>query len=143
MNCFLVTQEGSLSRFEVLAAQAVDALRRGEDPDHSLAVRALEDYFTILDEDCYHLKFRMENLALRNNLTPWIELLEYWYWAGRYALMALRANNAHKPYTHPLNMMKDFMSMAQKHTKRVDGSAVMPLLQHVLNCIERQPEPQA
>jgi hyaluronoglucosaminidase len=52
------------------------SLERGERVSTSEPVAKLRTYLDELDDACYHLKFRMENVALRRDLLPWIENLE-------------------------------------------------------------------
>jgi hyaluronoglucosaminidase len=65
---------------------ALDDLQSGIQLSASEAVHALQERLDTLDEACYHLKYRMENLALRQDLLPWIEVLEHWIWMTRRSL---------------------------------------------------------
>lgn len=90
-------------------------------------VKALDDYLTELDEASYQLKFRMDNLALRNNLLPWIEALDLWVWMGRRALMVLQALERGEPCEKLLHMMREWRENALKHPKRICGQELMPI----------------
>jgi hyaluronoglucosaminidase len=80
---------GEAERLELLAGAATTALEAelGDDP----AVDELVGYLGELDEACYALRYRLENLELRSELLPWLEQLESWTWLGRWSVQALRA----------------------------------------------------
>src|SRR5690606_35543984 len=86
-SCLQPAEAEALTR---LAGAAVAALERGE-PVSGPAVAALQAYLDSLDEAVYHLRNRLSNLALRQDLLPWLEVLEHWYQLGRRALEALAA----------------------------------------------------
>jgi hyaluronoglucosaminidase len=119
-------------RLERLTIEALAALRQGESPSGSPAVAALDSYLTSIDEACYHLKNRMHNLALRNNLLPWIELLEHWHWMAKSALQVLRAREHGERYGQPLSEMQEWLEAAQRHHKRIAGKVLLPLAEYIL-----------
>ncbi|MDX1991174.1 MAG: protein O-GlcNAcase [bacterium] len=123
-------------RLHMLTEAAMQTVRR-EDYGHD-DVKALERYLDELDEATYHLKFRMDNLALRNNLLPWIEKLEYWFWTARFALRVLRALQNGGSYEHPLNMMKEFRQNALNSPRRIGGRYVEPLADYALEKVQQR-----
>jgi hyaluronoglucosaminidase len=125
------------ARLELLVSAALTALQRGAHPADSSAVKELENYLVCLDEACYHLRNRMENLALRNNILPWIELMDQWQDMGRRALGVLRFLEAGQPFDKDLYFMKEFMQAAQKHPKRIMGTILLPLAKFTLEKVEQ------
>ncbi len=95
-------------------------------------VRELEDYLTEIDEAGYALKFRLENLALRNNLLPWIEVLEHWMWMTRFGLRALRAIEAGTPYVKDLSRVYEYRTAIQTHSKRIACQALDGIINFIL-----------
>jgi len=111
------------------------ALLRGEAISGSRAAEALRAYLTDLDEACYALKFRMENLALRTELLPWIEKLELWLWLGRFALQTLDAYERRQPYAQLRIKTQTWLHEALAHPKRIGGRALVPLAQFALETV--------
>jgi hyaluronoglucosaminidase len=125
-----------LDRLAFLTDAVLLSLTRGDSVDDNPFVRALQAYLTEIDEAGYHLKFRMENLALRNNLIPWIELLEYTMWAARYGLKVLEAMEKGEGFSWALSMMNGFLEDAKGHNKRMAGSVLFLLTDYVLRRVE-------
>lgn len=123
-------------KLQALVDEVLISLQQGDCTYENPAVEALDAYFNELDEATYHLKFRMDNLALRHNLTAWIELLEHWLWMGRRALIVLRALERGEPYQQTLHMMTENLQDAEKHHKRIAGTALLPLAQYVMERID-------
>jgi len=78
----------------------------------------------------------MPNLALRNNLLPWIEVLEHWMWMARFAFQALRAVEEARPYLNDLKRVHEYREMIQSHPKRVSGQSLLPLIDLILKRVE-------
>jgi hyaluronoglucosaminidase len=131
-------------RLDRLARSAEKTLREGK---HSVpgiatssdlsrldapAVRELEDYLSEIDEAGYALKFRMDNLALRNNLLPWIEVLEHWMWMARFALRVLRALEEGSPYMTDLQRVYEYQSMIRAHHKRIASQALEGIVDYTI-----------
>lgn len=114
-----------------LAQDAVAALRAGARVDESAAVGALDAYVNGLDESCYALKNRMENLALRHDLLPWIEALEDWAWLGKRALLALRAMEAGTGDEVSVRVLRRSLDDLLRGTRRIAGNALVPLAEYV------------
>ncbi len=115
-----------------LVADALCGLRNGEKPSASPDVHALEQYLARLDDACDHLKNRMDNLALRNNLLPWIEALEYWVWTGQRALQVLNSLEWSEPFYVPLGFMEEYVEAAKRHPKRIADNIIEPLAEFAL-----------
>jgi len=92
----------------------------------------LEAYLAVIDEAGYALKFRLENLALRNNLLPWIEVLEHWMWMARYGLRVLHAIEAGETYLKDLNRVYEYRAAIQSHPKRIATQALGSIVDFVL-----------
>ncbi|HLJ67176.1 MAG TPA: protein O-GlcNAcase [Chloroflexota bacterium] len=105
---------------------ALQALRRDESVS-SEPVQELAKYYTGLDEACYHLKHRMRNLALRQNLLPWIEALEGKLWLGRYALMALQTVESGGDLETRMKGMESALADLEGEGKSVGGAATLQL----------------
>jgi hyaluronoglucosaminidase len=117
--------------FDYLAGKALGALEKGGHSQHS-DVQMLNDYINMLDEATYHIKVRMENIALRNDLLPWIELLEHYFWTGRRAIQALAASERGESPHGILHAMNETLDAAKRHPKRVGGAAIIPLVEFIV-----------
>ena len=118
-------------RLERLSAAAVTALEAGivDDP----AVDELHGYLGELDEACYALRYRLENLELRNELLPWCEQLEQWTWLGRWSIEALRAAaGPAAPEPGLLRRIEEWRGMIARHPKRIAGEFLLPLAELAL-----------
>lgn len=115
-----------------LAGQALDSLKNGHSVFNNPNVDDLHAYLDELDEAGYHLKNRMANYALRNNLIPWIELLESWAWAGRRAIETLKAIESGKDVREPLKWLKESLDVVEKHPKQITGKELLPLIEYTL-----------
>ena len=118
------------ARLEGLVSHVLTELER--EGTQGPAVQALQAYLSDLDEACYHLKFRMDNLALRNELLPWIELLEHWLWLGRNSLELLAAQAEERDVSRPLREVRELLGKAVNHPKRIAGRVLEPLAQLAL-----------
>lgn len=116
---------------ENLTSKALCSLQSGEKASVSVDVKNLYDYLNELDEAGYQLKFRMTNYALRNNLVPWIELMESWAWAGRRSIDVLRAMENIEDIKSPLNWLKESASEVRSHPKRYAGNVLYSLIEYV------------
>jgi hyaluronoglucosaminidase len=125
---------------EQLAKKALISLHSGETASVSEEVQKLFDYLDSLDEAGYHLKYRMSNYALRNNLVQWIELMESWAWAGRRAIIVLRALEKNEDISAPLNWLKESVSEVRKHPKRYAGNILLPLIEYVESKVDEEKE---
>ena len=112
---------------DALADAAVSSLRNGADPAADEHVRALRHHLIALDEACDHLKVEMPNLALRNELLPWIDALETWVWMGRHALEALEAQHSGRTQDAPMGRVRELHQWALAHHKRIGGRCLEPL----------------
>lgn len=115
---------------EPLVAAALAELRAGEPAAGSPALATLEGYIVELDAAGYELKNRMENLALRAELLPWLELLDCWYDASWRAIAALRAAERGEPAERLLRQMGEYEAEALGHHKRYAGRMLAPLVEH-------------
>jgi hyaluronoglucosaminidase len=123
-------------KLDILAQAVLSSIQAGQSVLNNTSIDVLETYINGLDEATYHLKFRMENLALRNNLLPWIDLLEHYLWMGRRALLLLRAIEAGLVDENLLRMMNENFDEAQKHSKRIGGESLFALARYVKNKLE-------
>jgi hypothetical protein len=85
---------------------------------------ALEDYLTQMDENGYTLKFRLENLALRNNLLPWIEIMEHNMWLAHFSLKVLRMLEQAQEYLPALSRVHEYREWITRHPKQIATGAL-------------------
>jgi hyaluronoglucosaminidase len=123
---------------EQLITNAMLALDSGEKASVSDDVQKLYDYLDSLDEAGYKLKYRMTNYALRNNLVPWIELMESWAWAGRRAISVLRALENNEDLTAPFNWLRESVGEVRKHPKRYAGDILLQLIDYAESNLEEE-----
>ena len=122
-------------RLQRLTDAALEELRAAGNTGGT-ALDAFTAYLDELDEACDHLKFRMRNLALRNELLPWIEALEHWLWSARFALEVLDASHAGEDLKRPLARAQERLATAKAHPKWIGGRAFLPLIEHVLGTVQ-------
>jgi hyaluronoglucosaminidase len=117
-------------KLDQLARTALASLRVGylDAPE----ICDLETYLAQIDEAGYALKFRLENLALRSNLLPWIEVLEDWMWMGRYTLRVLSAIKKEEPYLKDLNRIYEYRTATHNHPKRIASRALNEIVDFTL-----------
>ncbi|HET7658397.1 MAG TPA: beta-N-acetylglucosaminidase domain-containing protein, partial [Bacillales bacterium] len=123
-------------KLKQLVDQALEALKSGESVSGSEAINKLHGYLDELDEAGYHLKNRMTNYALRNNLILWIEVLESWAWTGRRAIEALKAIEKGGDVETPVKWMKESLETAESYPKRITGDALRPFITYTLDKVE-------
>jgi hyaluronoglucosaminidase len=110
----------------------LESLDRGEGYLNNPFVDMLLKYLNDLDEACYTLKFRMENLALRDDLLPWIELVELWMWIGRRSLLIPQALLRGEDCAFHMQMIVEELAAAKAHYKRIGGGVLLPLAERTL-----------
>jgi hyaluronoglucosaminidase len=108
------------------------ALKSGERVSGSPAVEALKAYLAALDEASYHLKFRMDNLKLRQELLPWIEKLDQWVWLGKFTLQALESHARGDSIEPLVGRIRELRADALAHPKRIGGTVMLPLVDWAL-----------
>jgi hyaluronoglucosaminidase len=121
---------------DTLSAAAVEALMKGRGCGAE-EVGKLEAYLSVIDEAGYTLKFRLENLALRNELLPWIEIMEHGMWMARYSLQILRALENGQPYTGDLQRVQEYRQAIRMHHKKTASQALDALIDFVLTQVEQ------
>lgn len=126
------------AKLEHLALAAVAELRCGVPPSGSQAIDQLSHYLNDLDESCYFLKYRMANLALRDNLLPWIEALDGWAWLGKRAVSAVRSMESGVNYERALRELQRQLDEVSRTSKRIGGNAVLPFAKYVLEQAKTQ-----
>lgn len=112
-----------------LLAGVLALLERGEPLAESEAEAALSRYLTVLDESIYFLRNRMRNLALRQDLMPWIEALDEKLWLGRHALACLRAVEEGGDVQKSLGTLEELLGEVERNSKRIGGTKVVELAQ--------------
>ncbi|QSO51570.1 beta-N-acetylglucosaminidase domain-containing protein [Alicyclobacillus curvatus] len=95
-------------------------------------VQELKGFLSNIDEACYRLKNRMDNYALRNNLLPWIELLEHWHWAGQRAVIVLQAIKEEGSFAQAMGWLKESVSFIERHPKIVHVGKLADLIQFAI-----------
>ncbi len=116
---------------EALTQGVLEALKSGHKLYDGARTTAtvLDAHISALDEATYHLKFDMANLALRQDLLPWIEALEHWFWSARRAIEVLRARELGQPFEQPLKQMRETWEAARRSPKHVGVKLLEPLLE--------------
>lgn len=120
-----------------LAEQLLASLMKGNPVSDCEEAAQLYEYLDELDEAGYHLKNRMTNYALRNELVPWIEVLESWAWAGRRAIETLKAIEKGEDVNSPLKWMKESLRAAEFIPKQITGDALRPLIDYTMDQAEK------
>lgn len=115
-----------------LVDAALEALHRGEQPARSRAVCALGAYLDDLDEASYHLKNRLENLALRAELLPWLELCDLWLDSSRRAVRLLFARRRGESVEALARETREYFDAALAHHKRYAGRVLEPFIRYAL-----------
>jgi hyaluronoglucosaminidase len=116
-----------------LVAAVMDDLQHGISTSDSVPITKLEAYLNPLDEACYHIKFRMENLALRQDLLSWIEVMEHWIWMTRRAITVIRGIETGQHSTEALSSMLEYKALIQRHSRKVPLEPVMPVVMYALD----------
>lgn len=125
-SCLGAADAPTLTR--LTRAVLVAAERNGEGWPREEAA-ALNRYVDELDESCYHLKNRMRNLALRDDLLPWIGALEGWLWMARRALLLLEAVASGGNADRPRRLVDSSLDEMRRCAWRSGGNALLPLAQ--------------
>ncbi|MEX2536313.1 MAG: protein O-GlcNAcase [Trueperaceae bacterium] len=124
LHCCLGTPEAK--RLGELSDAAIAAMEAEVTDDP--AIDELVSYLEELDEACYALRYRMENLELRNELAPWLEQLERWTWLGRWSVETLRAQRStERVDTRLLRRIEEYVDLVARHPKRMGGTHLLPL----------------
>jgi hyaluronoglucosaminidase len=118
-------------RLSPLVGPVMARLEQGDLSGAATAGRTLEDFLESLDEACYHLKNRMANLALREELVPWIETLEDWIWLGRRSAQVLTALDRGQSTARLVPWIVESLQTIAGHNKRSGGAALLPLARYV------------
>jgi hyaluronoglucosaminidase len=113
-------------------------LQNGCEPSCCPVVEDLEAYLDHMDDACYHLLNEMDNVALRNELIPWIELLQLWIRMARRAIQVLRAMEMGESYEQPLQQMNTLLDDIQNHPKRIAGRSLLLLSAYTLEKVSQQ-----
>lgn len=116
-------ETGDAKPLHALAQAVLAGAQSGGHDGDSAAAAALDAYLTQLDDACYHLRYEMDNIALRADLLPWIEVLELWVRVGRRALMALRG----EPDAETLRRLPELLAALDRHPRRMAGDALRDL----------------
>ncbi len=119
-------------KLQRLANAGIAALDRGEEAGSSPTLDELNDYLNTLDEACYVLKSRLENLGLRHDLLPWVEALDEWVWVGKRAMRLLEAMHGGQPFEHLARGVTRAIEDVQVHSKRTAGHTLLPFAECVL-----------
>jgi hyaluronoglucosaminidase len=124
-------QSESAPRMDRLVGALVSSLERGERLENNPAARALSRYFDTVDQAGYRLKNRMRNLALRQDLLPWIEALEERVWMGRAALMVLNAIEQRADISSPERFLDGLVADVDGDSHVIGGSQLRELASFV------------
>ncbi|MFB5189135.1 beta-N-acetylglucosaminidase domain-containing protein [Alicyclobacillus fastidiosus] len=106
------------------------------------AVAELRRYLGDLDEAAHYVKNVCQHYALRRDVLPWIELLEFWSAAGQRALDVIRCVDAGEPYRVPLFRLREATQEIQKHSKRICGQSLLAIVEHANRLVDAAWQPQ-
>lgn len=120
-----------------LAKDALLSLRGGDSVRQSQAVRAFREYLTSVDEACSQLQYSMGNIALRNNLLPWIDLLEQWAALAQGAMAVIDALEQNRPPGKPAQHMMETYREVAANPKRMAGTVILPLVEYAIERVAR------
>lgn len=95
------------------------------------ACHALSSYLDQLREDCYHLKYRLDNVRLRENLLPWIVALEGHLALARHALRILDCREHSRDENHARRQLAQAIAELHLQHKRVAADALTELVRFV------------
>jgi hyaluronoglucosaminidase len=123
---------------ENMVSAVLHDLKNGVAYDTSAAIKMLETHLNALDNACYNVKFRLDNLALRQDLLSWIELLEHWIWMIRRSLSVVCLIQAGQDPTPALASALEYRRLIQHHHRRVPLDALMPIIDFTIKLIEKQ-----
>jgi hyaluronoglucosaminidase len=129
---FSCLESQAAPRLAQMVEQLLSSRQRGAVVEGDRAARELAGYLEELDEACYHITYRMSNLALRNNLLPWVEVLEHWVSAGQNALVALERLDHGEGCERSLQLMNDALEEIRRHPKQITGGALKPLVDYCI-----------
>lgn len=125
-----------------LAEETRADLLQGLLPGQSEPFATLESYLTEIADACYHLSnYAWSNLALRQELLPWIESLKWRQEMGQYALRLLRALETSAPsvdgpgsdkVVRLVQRLKEAIAEVQNRPQRIGGKALHPLARYAL-----------
>jgi hyaluronoglucosaminidase len=121
------------AELDELVQSTLTSLRSGVPTPASLAFNDLKMYLTELDEACYHLLNRMENLALRQNLIPWIVALDRWQRAGQDALEIIEGYASGLNTENTRHHLLEYLQMIRSDNKRIGGESLQSLIDYALN----------
>jgi hyaluronoglucosaminidase len=116
-----------------LVESALASLRSGVPAAASLAFNDLKMYLAGLDEACYHLLNRMDNLALRQNLIPWIVSLDHWQRAGQDALEIIEACESGLGCEETQHHLQEYLEMIHTDNRRIGGEALQAIIDYALS----------
>lgn len=114
-------------RMDNLVSGVLDAVRSGQSALDAPAVGELSRYLDELDESIYYLKNRLQNLALRYNLIPWIEALDEKVWMTKFSLSVLRGLEDGSDVRGPVRRLRETVTDAWRNPKRVGGALTFEL----------------
>jgi hyaluronoglucosaminidase len=95
------------------------------------ARQALAGYFEQLREDCYHLKYHLDNLRLRDNLLPWVLALEAQLALARHAQRVLERRAQHQDEDRARRELARSMAELGPQPKDVAADALIELVRFV------------
>lgn len=119
--------EAAMPRLDALILPLLAQMRAGKDITDRRAVGELREYLTTLDEAMYACKNRTSNLALRQELLPWVEAIEEKLWLARFTLQVLTELAAGQAVNSQLDRLDELLAEVRSSTPRIGGQAVLDL----------------
>jgi hypothetical protein len=119
-----------------LASAALRAIQAGERVEDSPAVAALSEYLDRIDESIYQIRNRMPNIALRQNILPWVESLDEKLWLARRALTVLRALQNGEDIAPMVGGLKESIGEVRSNPRSVGGKRLAALGEYVYGKVQ-------
>lgn len=116
---------------DALAHAALVAIGAGARVDDSPEVAALSEYLDRIDESIYQIRNRMPNIALRQNILPWVESLDEKLWLARRALRSLRGLQEGEDIVQLVAALKESVAEARSNPRSVGGTQLAELAEYV------------
>jgi hypothetical protein len=130
-------ESGRALRLERIVAATLASMRAGEAASGSEAVAELRAWLAGLDEAAYHVRNRMANLALRDELLPWLDVLDQWHALGQHSLGTLLAIEKGEPVARPLRQLSEARAAIERHLKRLACQALLAMADYAVQQAER------
>lgn len=121
------------AKLEQLTEKAIFSIQNGSSPTTDPDVLALEQYLDRIAEASYRIVNDCPNIALRNELIPWLEKLENWVQVGKNTILALRVVEGGMDSQKIVREIRHTLKAIHKNPKRIMGELLLPFAELVLD----------